>query len=389
MLLTIDRGTEQVSLPKTTLSSIELFAGAGGLALGLKRAGIHPALLVERDAKAVATLQANAKTHGNDWPIRAGDVAEVDFLPYDGVDLLSAGPPCQPFSIGGLRLGSEDDRDGFPATIRAIRQSRPRAFLIENVRGLTFPAAKPYFEYVLAQLRNPSVEGTSGENRHRTELAARAEEPEYEVHYRLLNAADYGAGQQRVRLLIVGLRAPLTGWRWPTATHGRKALMQALESDEYWARHKVPKRILEGHRVELAKIRATLGGDSSASTPWVTTRDAISSIADRRSDDDPHHKVVEGARLYKRHRGSLLDWPAKTVKAGVHGTPGGEHIVLLDDGSHRYLTVRECAALQGFPEDYSLPGRRSIAMRQIGNAVPVQLAEAVGRSLADLLRRGA
>lgn len=98
-------------------------------------------------------------------------------------------------------------------------------------------------------------------------------------------------------------------------------------------------------------------------------------------DGDPSHRFIPGARLYKKHAGSRLDWPAKTVKAGVHGCPGGEHIVLLDDGSHRYLTLRECAALQGFPDDYALDEVRTPAMRQLGNAVPVALAEAIGRSL--------
>jgi DNA (cytosine-5)-methyltransferase 1 len=101
---------------------------------------------------------------------------------------------------------------------------------------------------------------------------------------------------------------------------------------------------------------------------------------------DPAHVVVPGARLYPKHTGSRLDWVAKTVKAGVHGTPGGEHIVLLDDGSHRYLTVRECALLQGFAVDYALPEKRTPAMRQLGNAVPVAVAEALGKQLDTILR---
>ncbi len=370
------------------LSSIELFAGAGGLALGLSRAGFDAKTLVERDPRAVATLQANAADHSGNWPVERGDVEKISFTGYEGVDLLSAGPPCQPFSIGGLRLGSDDHRDGFPATVRAIRQARPRAFLIENVRGLTFPAAKDYFGYIVAQLRDPSVQPGPSEAEHKSALAA-VTEHEYEVHWALLNAADYGAAQQRVRLFIVGLRTPLTGWQWPKATLGRQALVDALAADDYWQQHEVAAAVRDRHRLELAKIRSTLHGDSGAALRWRTTRDIIAELSARTTTNDPHSRVVAGARLYKRHRGSLLDWPAKTVKAGVHGTPGGEHIVLLDDRSHRYLTVRECAALQGFPDDYVLPAPRSVALRQIGNAVPVQLAEAVGRGIAELLRKGA
>ena len=103
------------------------------------------------------------------------------------------------------------------------------------------------------------------------------------------------------------------------------------------------------------------------------------------NDCDPAHVLVPGARLYRHHTGSELDWPAKTVKAGVHGPPGGEHIVIFDDGSFRYLTVRECAALQGFPDDYVLPMYRTQAMRLLGNAVPVTLAQAIGAQLAKTL----
>jgi DNA (cytosine-5)-methyltransferase 1 len=388
-LLAIAEETELEAPREAALSSVELFAGAGGLALGLTRAGFRPRLLIERDARAVATLTANSQAHGRNWTVKRADVGELAFSEYDGVDLLSAGPPCQPFSIGGLRLGSEDDRDGLPATIRAIRESKPRAFLIENVRGLTFPAAKDYFDYILAQLRDPGIATGSSEADHRAALAAVPEGGhEYEVHHALLNAADYGAPQQRVRLLIVGLRAPLTGWRWPKPTHGRRALLDALAGDGYWERHGVEAAVRDRHRADVARIRATLRGDSGGALSWRTTRDVLLLLADAGRGDDPHHKIVEGARLYPRHRGSLLDWPAKTVKAGVHGTPGGEHIVLLDNGTHRYFTVRECAALQGFPDDYALPEVRSVALRQIGNAVPVQLAEAVGRTIGELLGKG-
>jgi DNA (cytosine-5)-methyltransferase 1 len=97
------------------------------------------------------------------------------------------------------------------------------------------------------------------------------------------------------------------------------------------------------------------------------------------------HVAIPGARLYKGHTGNALDWPAKTIKAGVHGVPGGEHIVLLDGGGQRYLTVRECARVQTFPDSWTFSGPRSEASRQIGNAVPPMLAHVVGLRIAETL----
>jgi len=99
-----------------------------------------------------------------------------------------------------------------------------------------------------------------------------------------------------------------------------------------------------------------------------------------------HHVGIPGARLYKGHSGNPLDWQAKTIKAGVHGVPGGEHVVLLDDGTHRYLTVRECARVQTFPDDWHFKGPRSEASRQIGNAVPVRLAKIMGTAVMGAIQ---
>ena len=98
-----------------------------------------------------------------------------------------------------------------------------------------------------------------------------------------------------------------------------------------------------------------------------------------------HHVGIPGARLYKGHSGNPLDWPAKTIKAGVHGVPGGEHVICLDNGGHRYMTVRECARVQTFPDPWVFKGPRSEASRQIGNAVPVRLARIMGKAIAASL----
>lgn len=366
---------------------LELFAGAGGLALGLQSAGFVAQSIVELDARAVESLRVNAP-NGDPWPVVAGDVRKLRFEDYEDVDLLAGGPPCQPFSIGGLRRGRHDERDLVPEAIRAIRESRPKTFLIENVRGLTFPAARDYFEYSLAQLRHPSVAiRGDDEPRHLRELLAIPEEQqEYRVSWRLLNAADFGVPQQRVRLFIVGTRSDLPAWEWPVPTHSQTALVEALMGEAYWNDHGVARSVRARAREAAIRTKSQTAERSPGSERWLTVRDVFARLGPPGSrDGDAAHVEVDGARLYRKHKGSLLDFPAKTVKSGVHGTPGGEHIVVLDDGSHRYFTLRELAAFQTFPDDYRVPSLRSVAHRQLGNAVPVKLAEALARQLLSLV----
>jgi DNA (cytosine-5)-methyltransferase 1 len=125
-----------------------------------------------------------------------------------------------------------------------------------------------------------------------------------------------------------------------------------------------------------------------ATAPWLTVRDAISDLPDPErflANNIPNHRLNPGARGYPGHTGSPLDEPAKTLKAGDHGVPGGENMLSRADGSVRYFTVREAARLQTFPDDYIFRGGWSEAMRQLGNAVPVRLAETVARSVAQTL----
>lgn len=379
----------------TKLSSVELFAGAGGLALGLSRAGFVPRLVTDWDARACATLRANADPPRNytaGWPIRQQDVRRIKYTDAGTVDLLSAGAPCQPFSQAGLGLGHQDSRNMFSEVLRAVRQLKPRAFILENVRGLVFPRSRPYFDYLLAQLHSPSL--TPGRyrtvERHKDVLdGLTAGEHEYRVDWKLFNAADFGLAQNRIRLVIVGIHADVPdSFAWPDASHSRLALLDALHGGEYWEHHRLPQRIrLETQHWIPKKPCPCVPRDESAR--WLTVRDLTQQLGPLGGrPDDPWHVLVPGARLYAKHSGSPLDWPAKTVKAGVHSCPGGEHVLVDDRGSHRYLSVRECASLQGFPEDYVLPEFRMHAMRQLGNAVPVNLAEALGGQLVKALLHG-
>lgn len=143
------------------MNSIELFAGAGGLGIGLHRAGFHPLKVVERDAYCCDTIRENQRRAGSvvaDWALEQGDVRLVDFGAYSGkLDLISGGPPCQPFSMGGKHKAYDDARDMFPEAIRAVREARPKAFVFENVKGLTRASFQNYFEYIQLQMRHPEV----------------------------------------------------------------------------------------------------------------------------------------------------------------------------------------------------------------------------------------
>src|SRR6266511_1349585 len=370
------------------LHSVELFAGAGGLTLGLKLAEFELICLVEQDPQCCDTLRTNGLVLGLDpYNLIEDQIEKISLEHLYGIGVLAAGAPCQPFSSAGHGRGHSDQRNMFPQVIRAVREARPRAFVIENVRGLLFDRARDYFLSVLARLRTPSRESADhmlAEDYHKSQPEP-SQDDEYRVYHTLLDAADYGLAQHRPRLFVVGLAQSEASWTWPEPTHSRDALVVALLEDDYWERHDVDKAVRDRVRKRLPNPRLNPQGE-----PWTTLRDVLATLGPPgtsvESAVDPAHVFVPGARLYRRHTGSPLDWVAKTVKSGVHGSPGGEHIVLLDDGSHRYLTVRECAVLQGFPATYELPKLRTPAMRQLGNAVPVTVAEAVGSRLREVLR---
>lgn len=125
------------------MKTIELFAGAGGLALGTANAGFHHEAVLEWDHDACDTIRENQRrgvTPVVSWPLHETDVRKFDFRPLEGIDLVAGGPPCQPFSIGGKHRGPNDKRNLFPEIVRAVRETRPKAILIENVRGLLLPA---------------------------------------------------------------------------------------------------------------------------------------------------------------------------------------------------------------------------------------------------------
>jgi len=377
------------------MKALELFAGGGGLAMALSQTGFETSHVVEWDQWACKTLTANRKLLKcrHKGPIEPTDVRAMRFADFEGrVDIVTGGPPCQPFSLGGKHQAYDDRRDMFPQAIRALREARPKAFMFENVRGLTRAAFSHYLEYIQLQLAYPGIEKRDGEDwkDHRRRLeqhhtAHHETSLEYRVVARVVNAADYGVPQRRERLIIVGIRADLNlEWHFPEPTHSMSALVNdQWRGGSYWERHGVNPRT---DLLSVPAVRSALSRlDFDGRLPWMTTRDAIADLQGATSSKLTNHEFRAGARSYPGHTGSDLDLPSKTLKAGVHGVPGGENMFVKDDGTVRYFTAREAARIQTFPDKYVFSGAWGEAMRQIGNAVPVQLAAVVtGQLYKDL-----
>lgn len=373
------------------MKSIELFSGAGGMALGLEQAGFKTEALFERDADACATLRHNRPG----WNIVEADVREVDFRKYGAIDLVAGGPPCQPFSVGGKARGYRDDRDMFPQAVRAVRELRPQAFIFENVRGLLRSAFANYVEFIRLQLAYPefpisaNVDWDSNLRRlqRRHTSKQRADDLTYRVTIHLADAADHGVPQRRHRVFFIGFRSDLCpGWCFPAPSHTRAELIRAkYVTGAYWSDHGLPPQAPPSN-LEHGLGRFYAPDLLGSPARWRTVRDAIRDLPDPRNGSDvPNHKFQSGARSYPGHTGSPLDEPAKALKAGDHGVPGGENMLLYADGTVRYFTIREAARIQTFPDDYVFPGSWTESMRQLGNAVPVQLARAVAASVIGKL----
>lgn len=381
-----------------SMRSVELFTGAGGLGLGLALAGFKPEAVIEWDRWACDTIRENqlrAFPLVENWPLNGGDVRAFDYGSLtDKIDLVAGGPPCQPFSICGKHQGHRDERDMFPATVAVVRQLRPRAFIIENVRGLTRSAFANYFQYILLQFEFPEVEPKDDEpwadhlrRLQKRKTSGRRPGLCYNVVSTLVNAANYGVPQKRERVFIVGFRDDQDiRWSFPRPTHSREALVvDQWVTGDYWERHRLMRPALTNDRSASRELLRR--NDRSTTKPWVTVRDSLRDLPAPETGPGifHNHRFQAGARSYVGHTGSPLDLPAKALKAGDHGVPGGENMMIKDDGTLRYFTVRESARLQTFPDGYVFHGAWSECMRQLGNAVPVTLAHLVACSVARKL----
>lgn len=390
------------------MRSVELFTGAGGLALGLEQTGWRHDALIERDEHACSTIHLNESLGhplAKGWRLFAEDVREIEYSSVArNVELVAGGPPCQPFSLGGKHRAYNDQRDMFPEAVRAVRELRPKCFLFENVKGLLRESFATYFNYVILQLMYPTLARRRAESweshlsrLERTHTGGKEHDLCYRVVYRLLNAVEYGVPQNRHRVFVVGFRSDLgKEWSFPKPTHSMERLLWAQWVEgSYWDEHEIPKKarpsISPRLRARVERIASRVGLFEPPGERCRTVRDALAGLPDPREKRHtfPNHEFRDGARPYPGHTGSPLDEPAKALKAGDHGVPGGENMIALPDGTCRYFTVRESARVQTFPDDYLFSGSWTEAMRQVGNAVPVDLAAAVGQSVMLQLGVGA
>lgn len=308
------------------LRSIEICAGAGGQALGLEMAGFAHEVLVEIDKNACATLRLNRP----EWNVIEDDVRNFSATEFDGIDLLAGGVPCPPFSIAGKQLGQGDERDLFPEAIRLAKECRPKAVLLENVRGILGTKFEGYRTWVVESFEQMGLIG----------------------EWKLLNSSDYGVPQLRPRAIFVALRKEyLPDFRWPEKNNEPaptvgETLFEEMASDGWKGARQ--------WKLRASKIAPTLVGGS------------------------------------KKHGGADLG-PTRAKKAwaeldvdgkGVANTPPAPDFI----GMPR-LTVKMAALIQGFPKEWEFYGKKTPAYRQVGNAFPPLVAYAVGKSIRAALNK--
>jgi len=306
------------------LTTLELCAGAGGQALGFEQARVEHVGLLEKDKTACSTLSLN-RPH---WNVIEGDLEDFDGTAFKGVDMISAGLPCPPFSVAGKQLGKSDERNLFPPTIRLVDQIRPRAVMIENVRGILDAIFEDYRKYIKIELRKLG----------------------YESDWRLLNASDFGVPQLRPRAVLVAVRTEYSdrfSWPEPSST-GPRTVGQVLYD-----------------------LIAANGWKGAAA--W---RDRANEIA----------PTIVGGSL--KHGGPDLG-PTRAKQAwaalGVDGKGIAAEPPNADFVGMPRLTVRMVARLQGFPDDWSFVGGKTQAYRQVGNAFPPPFARAFAEQFKSCL----
>jgi DNA (cytosine-5)-methyltransferase 1 len=310
------------------LTSLELCAGAGGQALGLEQAGFEHEGLVEIDRHCCETLRHN-RPH---WNVMEGDLRDFcnKAQEFRGVDLVAGGLPCPPFSVAGKQLGRRDERNLFPDAINVIDEVRPRAVMIENVRGFLDAVFEDYRDELKTQLKRLG----------------------YKADWRLLNASSFGVSQLRPRVVIVALQDSIADkFSWPQELpHNPPTVGEVLH--------------------DLMAEDGWIGADA-----W---RDVASEIAPT---------IVGGS---KKHGGPDLG-PTRAKRAwqtlGVNG-----HTIANAPPEREFvgmprLTIRMVARLQGFPDDWEIIGKKTAAYRQVGNAFPPPVAKSVAASIVSAMEQ--
>jgi DNA (cytosine-5)-methyltransferase 1 len=317
-----------VKMISQNLTSLELCAGGGGQALGLEQAGFDHVGLVEIDKACCSTLRLNRLS----WQVFEQDLETFDGRPFRGIDLLAGGLPCPPFSKAGKQLGTGDERNMFPAGLRLVDETRPRAIMFENVRGIFDPVFHSY----------------------REEIRSNLEKLGYWVDWKLINSSDYGVSQLRPRAIMIAIKTEFSdGFAWPeknlTGAPAVGDLLVDLMAASGW-------RGATNWRLRANRIAPTIVGGS------------------------------------KKHGGPDLG-PTRARNAwaelGVNGKSVADCEPEKDFVGMPRLTVRMVARLQGFPDDWAFSGKKTSAYRQVGNAFPPPVACAVATRLASCLSAGA
>lgn len=309
------------------LTSIEICAGAGGQSIGLEKAGFEHIALVEIEPLACETLKYNRPQ----WNVINADVRTFSATKYnDKVDLLAGGVPCPPFSVAGKQLGSDDERDLFPEMIRLTEECSPRAVMIENVKGILELKFKNYRKEIIKSFNRLG----------------------YRCDWRLLNASDFGVPQLRPRAILVCIKEEYFDFfEWPEKLR------------------RVPDSVGEVLYPMMSSC-GWLGVDN-----W---RKQASSIAPT---------LVGGS---KKHGGADLG-PTRArqawMKLGVDGKSLANEPPSSDFEGVPKLTVEMTAIIQGFPTEWKIMGRKTAAYRQIGNAFPAPVAEAMGLAISSALNK--
>lgn len=324
------------------ITGIELFAGAGGLALGLEQAGITDLEFVELNHSACETLRKNRSL----WNVVEQDIHKVDFSSYSGrIDVVSGGAPCQAFSYAGKKLGFGDTRGTlFAEFARCLSEVRPKLFLFENVRGLlshdkgrTFATIKHTFENL-----------------------------GYTIQYQVLNASYYGVGQKRERLIMIGIREDLTQqihFQYPQPDNHQTVLRDVLQN--------VPDSPYQPYSEKKRKVMELVPPGGC----WVDLPEEIA-------------KAYMGKSYYsgggRRGMARRISWdePCLTLTT----SPSQKQTERCHPDETRPFTVREYARIQSFPDSWQFEGTLSEQYKQIGNAVPVELARRIGVQIVTALR---
>ena len=322
-----DSSDDGQKVASSGLTTLELCAGAGGQALGFEQAGFEHAGLIELNKHACATLRSNRPQ----WRVFEEDLKTFVGSSFRGVDLISGGLPCPPFSIAGKQLGQEDDRNLFPAMIRLVDQIRPKAVMIENVRGILDAVFADYRQYIAIELRKLG----------------------YVPGWELLNASNFGVPQLRPRVVFVAIRkeyAEFFSWpqtsRTPPPTVG-DALFDLISAN-HWKGAKA-------WRERADEIAPTIVGGSHK-----------------------HGGPDLGPTRARRAWASL----------GVDGLGIANDAPARDFVGMPRLTVRMVARLQGFPDDWQFVGGKTQSYRQVGNAFPPPFARAIAHRLKECLKSG-